>query len=222
MTMVPRFLFPIAIAARHINRTICSPCNVLCLSQINGRRYKSSDVTGVAFSPLPDAELKIQLYYKKQQIKKRKEKLKEIAQSIWNNNPNVNYAGITFEECKKMYEEHTGQTPGPWEAKQIYRLVTFIASIGSSCFFFCSVTLEQYAPWRYFQEEKERQKHVTVMIEEVYKDLQKEVKQGNDLTLSKSDLTVLLERKLGELPSSNDIEDMWMDRFRIPLVKWLE
>ncbi len=28
------------------------------------RRYKSSDIIGVAFSPLPDAELKIQSYYK--------------------------------------------------------------------------------------------------------------------------------------------------------------
>ena len=48
------------------------------------------------------------------------------------------------------------------------------------------------------------------------------MKQGKDLTLSKSDLTVLLEKKLGELPSSTDVEDMWMDRFRLPLVKWLE
>ncbi|CAF1333729.1 unnamed protein product, partial [Rotaria sordida] len=81
---------------------------------------------------------------------------------------------------------------------------------------------EQYAPWRHFQEEKERQKHVTAMIEEIYNDLKKEVKQGKDLTLSKYDMTILLERKLGELPSSLDVENMWMDRFRLPLVKWLE
>lgn len=85
-----------------------------------------------------------------------------------------------------------------------------------------SATLQQYAPWRHFQEEKERQKHVSAMIEEVYDELQQEVKQGNDLTLSKTDLTVLLERKLGELPSSTDVEDMWMARFRLPLVKWRE
>ena len=87
---------------------------------------------------------------------------------------------------------------------------------------FLSVTLEQYAPWRHFQEEKQRQQHVTTMIEEIYNDLQKEVKQGKDLTLSKTDLTVLLERKLGELPVSRDVEDMWMNRFRLPRVKWLE
>ena len=86
-----------------------------------GRRYKSSDVTGVAFSPLPDAELKIQLYYKGQEIKRRKEKLKEIAQSIWNAKPSINYARITLDECKKMYEEHTGCQATVWEAKQIYR-----------------------------------------------------------------------------------------------------
>lgn len=85
-----------------------------------------------------------------------------------------------------------------------------------------SVTLEKYAPWRHFQEEKERQQHVAAMIEAVYSDLQTEVKQGKDLTLSKSDMTVLLERKLGELPSSRDVEDMWMHRFRLPLVNWRE
>ena len=78
------------------------------------------------------------------------------------------------------------------------------------CLFFHSTTLEQHAPWRYFQEEKERQKRVTTMIEEIYDDLKNEVKQGNHLNLSKSDMTVLFERKLGELPSSNDVEDMWM------------
>jgi hypothetical protein len=56
------------------------------------------------------------------------------------------------------------------------------------------------------------------MIEEIYNDLQKEVKQGKDLTLSKSDMTILLEQKLGELPSSINVADMWMDRFRLPLV----
>ena len=60
------------------------------------------------------------------------------------------------------------------------------------------------------------------MIEEIYNDLQKEVKQGKDLTMSKSDMTVLLEKKIGELPSSIEVEDMWMDRFRLPLVKWVE
>ena len=82
--------------------------------------------------------------------------------------------------------------------------------------------MEQHAPWRHFQEETERQQHVTAMIEEIYNDLQKEIKQGKDLTLSKSDMTVLFEKKLGELPSSKDVEDMWMDRLRLPLVTWLE
>ncbi|CAF3702559.1 unnamed protein product [Rotaria sordida] len=214
MTMLHHFLFRVAAAAGHINWTTYAPSNALLshhsilisnLIQNEYRRYNSSDVTGVAFSPLPDAELKIQLYYKTQEIKKRKEKLKQIAQSIWNKKPNVDYARITLNECKTMYEEHTGHVPSPWEAKQIY-----------------SVTLEQYAPWRHFQEEKERQKHVTAMIEEIYNDLKKEVKQGKDLTLSKYDMTILLERKLGELPSSLDVENMWMDRFRLPLVKWLE
>ena len=85
------------------------------------RRYKSSDVTGVAFSPLPDAELKIQLYYKGQEIKRRKEILKEIAQTIWKSKPNVNYARITLDECKTMYEEQTGRKATGWEAKQIYK-----------------------------------------------------------------------------------------------------
>ena len=87
---------------------------------------------------------------------------------------------------------------------------------------FRSATLEQYAPWRHFQEEKERQRHVTAMIEEMYDDLQKEVKRGKELTLSKTDMTILLEKKLEELPTSTDVEDMWMERFRLPLVKWLE
>ena len=87
---------------------------------------------------------------------------------------------------------------------------------------FRSETLKQYAPWRHFQEEKERRQHVTAMIEEIYNDLQNEVKQGKDLTLSKSDMTVLLEKKIGELPASIDVEDMWMDRFRLPRVKWVE
>ena len=126
--MAQRFLSSVAIAG-HIHERTISSSNVLRsyhnifiynFLQNNHRRYKSSDVTGVAFSPLPDAEVKIQLYYKKQQIKKRKEKLKEIAQSIWNNQPNVNYAGITLNECKMMYEEHTGHKPSSWEAKQIY------------------------------------------------------------------------------------------------------
>ena len=60
------------------------------------------------------------------------------------------------------------------------------------------------------------------MIEEVYNDLQQEVKQGNELTLSKTDMTVLLEKKLGDLPSSQDVDDLWMHRFRLPLVKWIE
>lgn len=84
------------------------------------------------------------------------------------------------------------------------------------------IILQQHAPWRHFQEEKERQQRVAAMIDEIYSDLQKEVKQGNDLTLSKSDMTVLLEKKLGELPSSTDVEDIWMSRFRLPLVKWIE
>ena len=85
------------------------------------RRFKSSDVTGIAFNPLPDAELKIQLYYKTQEIKRRKDKLKEIAQAIWSKQANVNYTRITLDECKTMYEAHTGRAPSPWEAKQIYR-----------------------------------------------------------------------------------------------------
>ncbi len=89
-------------------------------------RYKSSDLTGVTFSPLPDAELKIQLYYKRQEIKKRKEKLKQIAKSISNEKPNVNYAQITLNECKKMYEEHTGHVPSSWETKQLYKYINFI------------------------------------------------------------------------------------------------
>jgi hypothetical protein len=98
---------------------------------------------------------------------------------------------------------------------------TRVFSCSSAARFF-STTLQQYAPWRHFQEEKERQNHVAAMIEEIYDDLQKEVKKGNDLTLSKSDMTVLLERKLGELPTSTDVEDLWIVRFRLPLVKWLE
>jgi hypothetical protein len=130
MTMTHRFLFRAAVAAGRINRTIYSPSSVLIghhnisisdLIQNEYRRYKSSDVTGISFAPLSDAELKIQLYYKTQEIKKRKEKLKEIAQSIWNKKPNVNYARITLDECKTMYEEHTGRVPSSWEAKQIYR-----------------------------------------------------------------------------------------------------
>jgi hypothetical protein len=133
--MTHRFLFRIGVAAGHINWTAYIPSTVLLghhnipifdLIQNKYCRYKSSDVTGVSFSPLPDAELKIQLYYKKQEIKKRKDKLKEIAQSIWNKKPNVNYARITLDECKTMYEEHTGRVPSSWEVKQIYRLVNFI------------------------------------------------------------------------------------------------
>lgn len=60
------------------------------------------------------------------------------------------------------------------------------------------------------------------MIEEIYDDLQEEVKQGKELTLSKTDMTILFEKKLDELPTSTDVEDMWMERFRLPLVKWLE
>jgi hypothetical protein len=82
--------------------------------------------------------------------------------------------------------------------------------------------LEEHAPWRYFREEKQRQEHVAVMIEELFNDLKNEVKQGKDLTLSKADTMILLETKLGELPSSIDIENMWMDRFRLRLVKWVE
>ena len=103
----------IKMAHRFISRLIISvgPC----------RRYKSSDVTGVAFSPIPDAELKIQLYYKSQEIKRRKEKLKEIAQTIWNAKPNVNYTRITLDECKTMFEEQTGRQATSWETKQIYK-----------------------------------------------------------------------------------------------------
>jgi hypothetical protein len=82
--------------------------------------------------------------------------------------------------------------------------------------------LEEYAPWRHFQEEKERQQQIRAMIEQIYNDIQNQVKQGEDLTLSKSDLTVLLEKKLGELPSAEDVEEMWMDRFRLLRVNWLE
>lgn len=60
------------------------------------------------------------------------------------------------------------------------------------------------------------------MIEVVYGDLQNEVKQGKNLSLSKTDMTVLLEKKLGELTSSEDIEHMWMHRFRLPLVNSCE
>lgn len=90
------------------------------------RRWKSSDVTGVSFLPIPDAELKIQLYYKSQEIKRRKGKLKEIAKSIWKNKPNVDFTRITFDQSKKMYEEQTGRVPSTWEAKQIYRYVSFL------------------------------------------------------------------------------------------------
>ncbi|CAF1297231.1 unnamed protein product [Adineta ricciae] len=205
-----RFLIRFAPTVSYITQAVSSSYNVPLKSVFHPlpnifSRYKSSDVTGVAFSPLPDAELKIQLYYKAQEIKRRKEKLKEIAQAIWNKKPNVNYARITLDECKNLYEEHIGRVPSSWEAKQIY-----------------IVTLEQYAPWRHFQEEKERQQRVVAMIEQVYNDLQTEVKQRKDLTLSKSDMTVLLEKKLGELPTSRDVEDMWMDRFRLPLINWRE
>ena len=139
--MTHRFLSRVAVAATgHINWTTNTPSKAL-LSHHNipifdlihnkYRRYKSSDVTGISFAPIPDAELKIQLYYKKQEIKKRKEKLKEIAQFIWNKKPDVNYAKITLDECKTMYKEHTGRVPSSWEAKQIYRLVSFIVFIGS-------------------------------------------------------------------------------------------
>lgn len=96
---------------------------IIYVIQNQHRYYKSADVTGVAFSPLPDAEVKIQLYYKKQEIKKRREKLIEVAKLIWKKNPNVNYSRITLDECKTMYEEQTGRVPSLWEAKQIYRSV---------------------------------------------------------------------------------------------------
>ena len=125
-----RFLYRVAIAVVHFNGTadIASKAPlrhhtfpIISHSQNEYRRYNSSDVTGVSFSPLPDAELKIRLYYKTEEIKKRREKLKVIAQSIWNKKPSVDYARITLDECKIMYEEHTGRTPSSWEAKQIYR-----------------------------------------------------------------------------------------------------
>ncbi|CAF3662080.1 unnamed protein product [Rotaria sp. Silwood1] len=132
MMMPYRFLFRVAAAASHINCSTYAPSHALFghhniliseLIQNEYRRYKSSDMTGISFSPLPDAELKIQLYYKAQEIKQRKEKLKEIAQSIWNKKPNVDYARITLNECKTMYKEHTGHVPSSWEAKQIYRSI---------------------------------------------------------------------------------------------------
>ena len=123
--MAHRLLFRITAAANRYNWTINNVPNELLrrhnLTQSKSRRYLSSDVTGVSFTPLPEAELKIQLYYKTQEIKRRKEKLKQIAQSIWNKKSDVDYARITFDECKKMYEEHTGRVPSPWESKQIYR-----------------------------------------------------------------------------------------------------
>ena len=128
--MTHLFLLRVVAGTRHIYRITYSPSNTLLgrhsssisdLIQNHYGRYKSSDVTGVSFSPLPEAEVKIQLYYKTQEIKKRKEKLKQIAQSIWNTKPNVNYARITSDECRGMYEEHTGRVPSSWEKKQIYR-----------------------------------------------------------------------------------------------------
>jgi hypothetical protein len=125
-----RFVYRVVVTAVHINRTAFIPSNAPLRHQLfpivnlyrNGsRRYTSADVTGISFSPLPDAEVKIRLYYKTQEIKKRKEELKEIAQSIWNKKLSVNYARITMNECKIMYEEHTGRLPSSWEAKQIYR-----------------------------------------------------------------------------------------------------
>lgn len=124
------FLCRVAADTLHINRINFFTTNTFLkkarisnfgLIQNEYLRYKSSDVTGVAFSPLPDAELKIQLYYKAQEIKKRKEKLKEIAQAIWNKEPNVDYSRITMDECKTMYEKHTCRAPSLWEAQQIYR-----------------------------------------------------------------------------------------------------
>ena len=120
--MAHRFLCrAVVVATGHINRIRSIPSNRLLVHRNEYRRYQSSDMTGVAFSPLPDAEVKIQLYYKAQEIKKRKEKLKEIAQSIWNKKPDVNYARITLDECRAMFEEHTGRIPTVWETKQIYR-----------------------------------------------------------------------------------------------------
>lgn len=130
MTIQHRFLYRVAVAAVHFNGTGYIPPKtplrhynfpIVNICQNEYRRYNSSDVTGVSFSPLPDAELKIRLYYKTQEIKKRREKLNEIAQSIWNKKPSVNYTLITMNECKIMYQEHTGRMPSSWEAKQIYR-----------------------------------------------------------------------------------------------------
>ena len=120
-----RFFIRFVPTVRYITQAVSSSYNVPVNSAFRllpniSSRCKSSDVTGVAFSPLPDAELKIQLYYKAQEIKRRKEKLKEIAQAIWDKKPNVNYTRITLNECKKLYEEHTGRVPSSWEAKQIY------------------------------------------------------------------------------------------------------
>ena len=136
--MTHRFLSRVAFAAGRTNWGTADPSNallghrrfpILDLTEYEFRRYGSSDMTGVSFSPLPDAELKIQLYYKKQEIKRRKERLKEVAQSIWNKKPNVNYVRITLDQCKTMYEEHTGLVPSPWEAKQIYRYVNLTRSV---------------------------------------------------------------------------------------------
>lgn len=126
-----RFLIRFAPTVSYLTQAVSGSYNVplnftFHLLANTAFRYKSSDVTGVAFSPLPDAELKIQLYYKTQEIKRRKAKLKEIAQAIWDKKPNVNYTRITLDECKKLYEEHTGRVPSSWEAKQIYTYVPVI------------------------------------------------------------------------------------------------
>lgn len=142
---------------------------------------------------------------KKKEIEHRKNKMNNISKNIWHNNQHINFRNITMKQAKQLLDAALDSEPSHWQIKQFY-----------------TNTLQQYAPYRLFEEQQKRKQLVEQKIDEIFDEIRYELRNTKrTVEYSKNDLTMKLEDKLGELPTSDEVDWLWQDRFKLPLVKWI-
>ena len=161
--------------------------------------------TGVYLQPLPDDEIKIMQWMKSNEIKQRKQHMYKLSQRIWAQHNDIDYTRITPQQCQSLLSQYLQHEPTTWQIKQLYHN-----------------TLQQYAPYRLDDELQQRRELVDSCVDKIYDEIKLQIKKSTQtIELSKNDMTFKLEDELGELPTSDEVDLIWSERFRLPLVKWI-
>jgi len=167
-------------------------------------------LTGIAFSPVPPAELKVAQWMKQQEIMARRKALHRLAEQAWALQPREDWTRLTLERSAELLQPVLADPttpPSDWECNE-----------------FLAHTLKTKCAWRYEEVVRERRDEFEKVLAAVMADLRKESEayRHGTLTLTKNELTRKLIAKMGKLPSAAEVESAWQDRHQLPAIEWIE